>query len=63
MLKGSSRKENGTGTLAEINMVRIKQLRRILEDEGEKAWESGDGSLVDRRKHYIEYILNICVRH
>lgn len=43
MLKGSSRKENGTGTLAEINMVRIKQLRRILEDEGEKAWESGDG--------------------
>ena len=44
------------GTLTEINMVRIKQLRRILDNEGEKAWESGDEYLRDRRKLYIEYI-------
>lgn len=43
-------------TLTETNMVRIKQLRRILDNEGEKAWESGDGYLMDRRKLCIEYI-------
>lgn len=56
VLNGSSRKENGMETLTETNTVRIKQLRRILDNEGEKAWESGDGYLMDRRKLCIEYI-------
>ena len=62
VLNRLSRKESGMGTLTEINMVRIKQLRRILDNEGEKAWESGDEYLRDRRKLYIEYIWT-CVHH
>ena len=42
-------------------MVRIKQFRRILDNEGEKVWESGDGYFMNRTKLYIEYILNMCI--